>query len=99
MAVNKTQFCVCLTPGNLSEQDKARLASHRAALLRAAKWNPGDVITVRFLEGDSDLQNRVQAVAQKWTAPGMANLTLDFRDEGPTDIRIAFQQEMDHGPI
>ena len=92
MGANSRQFCMCMTPANLNEQDKARLASHRAALLRAAKWNPGDVITVRFLEGDPDLKARVQAVAEEWTAPGMANLTLDFRDRGPTDIRIAFQQ-------
>jgi serralysin len=92
MGANKTQFCMCMAPDDLSEQNKARLATHKAALLRSAKWNPGDVITVRFLEGDPDLQARVQAVAQEWTAPGMANLTLDFRDTGPTDIRIAFKQ-------
>jgi serralysin len=92
MGANETRFCMCMTPANLSEQDKARAAHHKAAVLKSAKWNPGDVISVRFLEGDPDLQARVQTVAEEWTAPGMANLTLDFRSDGPTDIRIAFQQ-------
>jgi hypothetical protein len=61
-------------------------------LLNGAKWNTGSVITVRFLEGSEDLKRRVREVAEGWTASGMANLTLEFRNSGPTDIRIAFQQ-------
>src|ERR1700744_316601 len=92
MGANNKQYCMCMTPATLNEQDRARMATHKAALLKAAKWNPGDVITVRFLGGDPELQARVQKVAEEWTAPDMANLTLDFRDQGPTDIRIAFQE-------
>ena len=92
MASNKNQFCFCMTPANLSADDKVRLGHHKAALLKAAKWDEGAVITVRFLEGDPGLQARVQAVAEEWTARDMANLTLDFRSSGPADIRIAFQQ-------
>lgn len=65
----------------------------RGALLLAAKWAPGDVISVSFLEGDPGLQAKVRDVAQEWTGPGMANLTLEFRsDTTETDVRIAFMQ-------
>src|ERR1700730_15084030 len=92
MTDNEHHYCVCMTPADLSPEDQKRLQSHRAALLKAARWSNGDIITVKFLEGPPQLQNRVQEVAEEWTAPGMANLTLDFRDDGPADIRIAFQQ-------
>ncbi len=92
MGTNENHYCMSMTTENLSEEDKKRLAGHRAALLNGAKWNIGSVITVRFLDGREDLQNRVKKVAEEWTAPGMANLTLEFRNNGPTDIRIAFQQ-------
>jgi serralysin len=92
MTDNEHHYCVCMTPADLSPEDQKRLQSHRAALLKAARWSNGDIITVKFLEGTPQLQNRVQEVAEEWTAPAMANLTLDFRDDGPADIRIAFQQ-------
>lgn len=90
MTVNRTHFCMCPALGALSEEDQKRLASHRAALLDAAMWQPGDLITIRFLDGDSGLQKRVKDAALEWTEH--ANLTLDFRNSGPTDIRIAFAQ-------
>jgi serralysin len=64
----------------------------RAALLNESKWEPGTRITVGFLEGDSDLQQRVQSVAQEWTGPEMANLSLDFTDGTTADLRVAFAQ-------
>jgi hypothetical protein len=62
----------------------------RAALVREARWTPGDVITISFLDGDSEVQGRVRDVAGQWTGPGMANLTLDFRRDTDTLIRISF---------
>jgi len=65
----------------------------RAALVRDARWTPGDVITVSFLDGDPEVQARVADVAGQWTAPGLANLTLDFRRDTDTMIRISFQHD------
>jgi serralysin len=65
----------------------------RAALVRGAQWTSGDRITVSFLDGDPEIQARVAEVAEQWTAPGMANLTLDFRRDTDTLIRISFQYE------
>jgi serralysin len=65
---------------------------NRAALQKAAKWIPGDVITVSFLDGDKGVKEKVKAVARQWTAPGLANLTFDFRDDtNATNVRISFR--------
>ncbi len=62
----------------------------RAALIKGAKWTAGDVITVSFLDGDPAVCDKVKNHARQWTAPGLANLTLDFRDGNDTDVRISF---------
>lgn len=64
----------------------------RAALVKASKWNAGDVITVSFLDGDTGVQKKVQQVAQTWTSPQLARLTFDFRKNTTnTNIRISFK--------
>jgi hypothetical protein len=80
---NAHHFCVVVSQQPQDSND-------RAALLNAARWNPGDVIRVRFLEGDESLRGRVRAVADRWTA--LANLTFEWVEEGDTEIRIAFRQ-------
>jgi serralysin len=84
-AENLYHYCVCKSPQKQNSNDKA-------ALLNEARWNLGDEIRVRFLEGDTSLKDRIRAVAERWTAPDMANLTFKWVESGPADIRIAFQQ-------
>lgn len=93
MTINDSQFCKCLTfLGQLSAADQSvALSRPKAAGLIAAKWQPGAVITIRFLDGDPGLQARVRAVAMEWTK--IANLTFDFRASGETDIRISFSHD------
>jgi serralysin len=90
MAVNESHYCMCITGESLSDEDKKRLAGHKAALLLGAKWDKGSVITVRFLEGAPELQQRVQRVAEEWMK--LADLTFAFRTSGMTEIRIGFKQ-------
>jgi serralysin len=82
---NQSHYCVVIS-------QEAQGANDRAALLNGARWNVGDEIRVRFVEGDPALQARVRAVAERWTAPDMANLKLLFVDQGDAEVRIAFQQ-------
>jgi len=68
-------------------------SNERAALLKSAKWNRGDVITVSFLDGDPGIQAKVKQVAQQWTVPGQtAGLRLSF-PAGTTNtlVRISFR--------
>ena len=85
---NERHFCSVVIP-------KPALGRSKAALLNEYKWQPGTRIRVRFLEGAPELRTRVQAVAEQWTGPGMANVRFVFVDDadtGDADIRIAFAQ-------
>jgi serralysin len=88
MSVNQDRYCSVLLAGNVSAADQARLAGQKAALLLSTKWTVGEVIAIRFLGGSAALQERVKRVAREWTK--LANVTFNFVDAGPADIRIAF---------
>ncbi|HEY2401816.1 MAG TPA: hypothetical protein VGI23_15800 [Steroidobacteraceae bacterium] len=88
MADNPDHYCVCRLKTDLPLADQQILQRSRAAVLKSAKWQAGTSITIGFLEGEAELRIRVQSVAQEWLK--VANLVFDFRQSGPTDIRIAF---------
>jgi len=63
----------------------------RAAIVWQKKWPAGRLITVRFLEGDPRVQNKVKEMAMDWTNYG--NVKFQFvNDKQDADIQIAFQQ-------
>jgi hypothetical protein len=82
---NKDKWCFAWAAALQASAGKSR-----AALVKAARWNPGDVITVCFLDGDSGLQERVRAAAKKWVGDDMANLRFSFQKKTDALIRISF---------
>jgi len=54
-------------------------------------WQPGRTLRVRFLEGPSKIQKKVQRFAEEWMR--YANIKLDFVDRGDAEIRVAFQDD------
>jgi hypothetical protein len=57
-------------------------------------WNAGDEITISFLDGDSDVQQKVKNAALAWIAPKLARLSFAFReDTNDTLIRISFRYD------
>lgn len=72
------------------EPRSATNGGDRQGMLRAAQWPAGGIISVSFLDGTPELQQRVRDTALTWVGPNMANLTLDFRKTTDTDIRISF---------
>jgi len=63
----------------------------RAAIVWQKKWPAGRPLTVRFLEGDPNIQNKVKEMAMDWTNYG--NVKFQFvNDKQDADIQIAFQQ-------
>lgn len=82
---NERHFCMLPMPGEAEGKSKA-------ALLNDFKWQAGTRIKVDFIGGNRKLQKRVRDVAKEWTGPGMANVGFTFVEEGPADIRIAFQE-------
>ena len=83
---NPNHYCVVVSQGVQRSNDKA-------ALLNEAQWVQGEVIRVKFTEGDDALRDRVREVADRWTAPGMAQLTLEWvDDDADADVRVAFME-------
>lgn len=60
----------------------------KIAMLEGKRWGSGATISIRFLSGSRALQDRVIDAANIWLQ--FARLNLDFRDSGPTDLRIDF---------
>jgi hypothetical protein len=82
---NARHYCVAIAP---DDQD----VNSRAALLNQFRWNTGDKIHVRFMEGDDSLKQRVQEVAERWTGADMAHLEFVWDDADDAEIRIAFKE-------
>jgi serralysin len=83
---NQDQWCFAWIPGEQGVE-----GANRAGLLKNAKWAPNSDISVSFLDGDESVKQRVRKVAQRWTAPGMANLRFTFQDNNDSMIRISFK--------
>ena len=84
---NEKRYCMCIS----SAPKASEKAGQRAALFSASQWAQGTAIQIGFLEGDTDLQDRVRNAAAEWVAPGMANLTFRWVDPSIADVRIAFK--------
>lgn len=85
---NETRWCFAWfkTP-TMSEGGAAR-----AALAKNAKWEAGDDISFAFLDGDSTVQDRVEAAARGWIGPGRARLKFSRLDDpNGALIRISFR--------
>lgn len=68
-------------------EEAAEVAAHgnqamsSVIVQRQSRWTAGTVVRVAFRGGDSTLYARIEQMAQQWTQPGLANVTLSFRDE------------------
>lgn len=82
---NPDQWCFSWIPTQQGVE-----GANRAALVKGVKWPKGSIITVSFLDGKESVQKRVREVAQRWTAPGMANLKIVFQNNNDSLIRISF---------
>lgn len=47
---------------------------------RYQRWLPGQLVRVAFLDGSTELRERIEAAALSWIGPNAANLQLSFRD-------------------
>ena len=63
----------------------------RAAFEILKLWENGRTLRCKFIDGVSEVQAKVQAIAKEWEAH--ANLKLEFVTSGTTQIRISFAEE------
>ncbi|MFO0577285.1 MAG: hypothetical protein U1A78_25040 [Polyangia bacterium] len=62
----------------------------RPGLVRAFKWDPGDLIRIAFLNGTPNLKERVARVAAEWCQ--LANIVFAFGAAADkADVRVSFQ--------
>jgi hypothetical protein len=67
------------------------LGRPRMAIVTEAMWEAGSELAVRFVDGDADVQRRVEEVAHAWEEH--ANIRFAFGDAPDATIRISFAQE------
>jgi len=89
MTENSRHFCATPVPPG-AQLPPQQAYSSKGAALRAALWEPGETITIKFMDGSPALQERVKETAKQWLEH--ANLRFSFVASGDADIRIAFQQ-------
>lgn len=56
-------------------------------------WDNGQVIRVRFLDGDANAQKQVEQYAKEWEK--YANIKFNFVRHAPSEIRISFNEHED----
>ncbi len=62
----------------------------KAAIVKGSKWQPGDTISISFMDGTEEQKALVRKFAQGWI-DGLANLKFSWEDPPNTDIRISFR--------
>jgi serralysin len=80
---------------NLMETPKVCIDVHpdeetRGAVLRDKKWQPGQTLRVRFLDGDPIVQQKIEAVAHQWSQ--FINIRFAFGNDPDAEIRISCQR-------
>lgn len=59
------------------------------AILTGKMWKPGRTLKVRFLDGDTQVQETLMPYAHEWTKH--ANIKFEFGDDPNAEIRISFK--------
>lgn len=63
-------------------------ATGRIGVIDASRWKPGQVLRVRFLDGEPEVRAKVEEIAHTWSK--YANITFQFGDDEEADVRITF---------
>jgi serralysin len=76
-------------PMPLAYQSRDQVTSQpQIAFIRDKKWKPGQTLRVRFLDGDPNVQWKVQKLAHQWSE--YANIKFAFGNYADAQIRISF---------
>ena len=60
------------------------------ALVAGKKWSNGRTLKVGFLDGDADVQAKIEPLAHIWSE--FANIKFDFGNHAHPEIRISFKE-------
>ena len=73
------------------QENSSNVSPFEAASVSSKLWSPGRTITVCFLEGLPEIQNKVEYYAHQWEQH--ANIVFKFVNTKDADIRISFQNK------
>ena len=79
---------VCLDPEEAAPPPAD--VNDRMALVKDARWGEGFNLRIRFLGGDTALQEKVKQYANEWRQH--ANILFTWVKEGTADVRVAFER-------
>lgn len=63
-------------------------SGEKAAGIKGGKWSTGQILRVRFVDGDNFVQSKVKQFATVWETN--CNIKFNFVNSGPAEIRISF---------
>src|SRR5262249_20448428 len=69
-------------------ENPANKSPFEAAVATSKLWKPGRTLRVRFLDGETEVQQKVQLFARQWGE--FANITFAFGTDPKAEIRISF---------
>lgn len=84
----RAQSDACIS-GRFFNPEKGIHSNARGTFNRNTLWRPGQVINIRFLNGDPGFQQRVRQLALQWTQ--YANLRFNFVEYGDAQIRVYYR--------
>lgn len=88
-AVNKEFACFLHLPPELMKQNKTGNPQTEGVILNAYRWQPGETIRIKFLNGSAYVQQKVRQYADQWTQH--ANLKFQYVSSAENaDIKIGF---------
>lgn len=79
------------TRSTISSGVRSGESSIQAVAENNCLWKPGQMLTIRFLDGHPAVIERVKRIALEWTS--YANLWFKFTESGYADIRISFKYQ------
>lgn len=63
-------------------------SGEKIAALKREKWQPGQTLRVRFIDGSDFVQSKVKQFATEWS--NHCSIKFTFVNSGPAEIRISF---------
>lgn len=84
------KVCVDVYPEDGFLENALRSAEPvRATLVDSKKWEPGQILRVRFLDGNPAIHRKVEAIAHQWSQ--FINIKFNFGNHAKSEIRISFR--------
>jgi len=91
----ETGIHLCTEMDLLNNKNK-ETSKANGAIITAIKWDAGQTIRIKFLNGDSFLQEKVKQFANEWMS--YANLSFEYvLPNEDADVKIAFKWNGDVG--